>query len=305
MSDAGVVGSTIAGALLILVTLRDMFHELFHPEASGSIGRTVRRKFWALCRRTAGYRRTILVLAGPALLVGTVIAWTAALVIGWALVYWPHLGADFRFASPLAAPAEQGFGTALYVSFVTLVTLGYGDISPTGVALRVLTPFEAMLGFAVLTAGISWILSLYPVLSRRRALSQQLADLHQLAHEGSDPLDLEPVVASRILSELSTALTNVRAELTQTSISYYFIDEDDALALPAWLPYAHRLAQAGAESGRAPAVRHAAAMLGRSVDGYLEVVRKAHLGSPPQRTRATMEDYRRDHRRDRGAGAEC
>lgn len=49
----------------------------------------------------------------------------------WALVYWPQLSAEFRFASGLDAAQPTNFWAAVYVSSVTLATLGYGDITPT------------------------------------------------------------------------------------------------------------------------------------------------------------------------------
>jgi hypothetical protein len=55
---------------------------------------------------------------------------------------------------------------------VTLATLGYGDIVPTSDLLRVLVPLEALVGFALLTAALSWVISVYPALSRRRSLAR-------------------------------------------------------------------------------------------------------------------------------------
>ena len=52
-----------------------------------------------------------------------------------------------------------GFLDALYVSFVTLVTLGYGDLAPASGWLRVVAPAEALLGFVILTGAITWVLS--------------------------------------------------------------------------------------------------------------------------------------------------
>lgn len=56
---------------------------------------------------------------------------------------------------------------------MTLATLGYGDIAPATGWLRALAPLEAVVGFALVTAGISWTLALYPALSRQRALARE------------------------------------------------------------------------------------------------------------------------------------
>ena len=60
---------------------------------------------------------------------------------------------------------------ALSFSLVTLSTLGYGDVSPSHGLLRLAAPLEALLGLGLLTASVSWLLSIFPVLSRRRALA--------------------------------------------------------------------------------------------------------------------------------------
>ena len=61
----------------------------------------------------------------------------------------------------------------LYLSLVTLVTLGYGDIVPTSDWLRILQQLEALTGFAIVTASLSWVISIYPALGRRRALANK------------------------------------------------------------------------------------------------------------------------------------
>nr|WP_281360133.1 potassium channel family protein [Isoptericola halotolerans] len=57
---------------------------------------------------------------------------------------------------------------ALYLSLVSLTTVGYGDITPLTPWLRIAAPVEGLLGFALLTAAVSWVLQVYPALTRRR-----------------------------------------------------------------------------------------------------------------------------------------
>lgn len=67
---------------------------------------------------------------------------------------WPA-----SFAQGGVAPVPGGFGLpdAIYFSFVTLATLGYGDVTPVGEAARGLAVFEAIAGqlyVAVLVARL-------------------------------------------------------------------------------------------------------------------------------------------------------
>ena len=97
-------------------------------------------------------------LAGPVAFVAVIATWAGLLVLGWALVFWPHMPGDFRFDAGLDARGPD-FVNALNVSLVTLATLGFGDITPTSGTAAVL-PLEALLGFGLLSAIISWLVSI-------------------------------------------------------------------------------------------------------------------------------------------------
>jgi len=96
---------------------------------------------------------------------------------------------DQPFRAGLAEPAfpelgpaanQRDFVDALYMSLVTLGTIGYGDISPATDVLRLIVPLEALVGFALLTASVSWVLTVYPALSRRRSLAYEITLLREV-----------------------------------------------------------------------------------------------------------------------------
>lgn len=293
MSGAASVASVAVGALLVLVVVRDVFHELFHPSGTGSLSRLVQRALWRLSARTAGSRAR---LAGPIMLVGVVATWVALVTLGWALVYWPYLPDGFRFASSLDPAAHRGLRDALYVSATALTTVGFGDITPTWPALRLLATLEAALGFALLTAGISWVLSIYPVLARRRALAGRTFLLHAAREAtGRRLAALDPAVAAPLLAELAAALAQARVDLVQSGITYYFGDAEAALSLPAALPLLAGAADDGLEAGRPDAVRFAAAALRESVRAYAETIRATHLRMGAATTEETLARYAADH----------
>ena len=57
--------ATLLGAALILLTLRDVLHEIFHPSGTGSASGALARATWRLSRRLAGRFPGVLPLAGP------------------------------------------------------------------------------------------------------------------------------------------------------------------------------------------------------------------------------------------------
>jgi hypothetical protein len=63
---------------------------------------------------------------------------------------------------------------ALYLSTVAMSTLGFGDIVPVDGWLRLVVPVQALVGFLLLTAAVSWVLQVYPAPARRRVLAVRL-----------------------------------------------------------------------------------------------------------------------------------
>jgi len=76
------------------------------------------------------------------------------------LVAWLVPGAFF-FDGRIEAPQEMTSFTSVYFSFVTLSTVGYGDITPVAGVARMLAAAEAMTGTLFVAILISRLVSLY------------------------------------------------------------------------------------------------------------------------------------------------
>ena len=193
---AGAIAATCLGIALIAVVVHDVFDALFHHRGAGILSGAVMRTTWWGFRRAGARRRSLLPLAGPCALVSIVALWLLLLVTGWALVLWPHMADGFRFA-PGAASGEAALVDALYVSFVTLATLGFGDITPAAWWLKIALPFEALIGLGLLTATVSWLLSVHPALSRRRSLAYEISLLRRAEADLPVPALDEPSARAR------------------------------------------------------------------------------------------------------------
>jgi hypothetical protein len=203
-------------------------------------------------------------------LLAVIILWGAVAVFGWALLYWPSMPAGFTYASwPVGG--SSGFLDGLYLSMVTISTLGFGDIVPTSVWLRVITPLEALFGFVLLTAAVSWILQIYPALTRRRVLAIRLSVLRRadVAMTMSDPRSL---LLPKLLDELSIAITQAGVDLREYSETYYFRDANPDDSLAASLPYAVELGRIGATAS-AVDVRISATVLNCALEELAAVLR--------------------------------
>ena len=96
-------------------------------------------------------------LAGPAAFISVIMTWAVLIAVGWALIYWPFLPDSFLvdFGADLDRDSAGNFVAALYLSIIVMSTLGFGDIVPTEGWLRIIIGIEALLGFGLLTTGIS------------------------------------------------------------------------------------------------------------------------------------------------------
>lgn len=283
--------STGSGTTLILLILRDIFHTLGHPEGQGSISQFVLRTAWRLFRRRGGKGR-LARLAGPLALLAAIAVWGGLAVIGWALLYWPAMPTGFTYASGPGMGVRRGFLDSLYLSMVTMSTLGFGDIVPTSAWLRIVTPLEALFGFALLTVAVSWVLQIYPALTRRRILATRLsvlrrADVVTTLHEPGS------VLLPMLLENLSSAIIEAGIDLRQYSETYYFRDIDPNTSLAATLSYAVELGRIGTPAQTAD-VRLAATLLNRSLEGFANVLRD-RFGHPGNSVPDVLAAYAADH----------
>ena len=92
--------------------------------------------------------------------------------IGWADAYHAmenaHPG-SFVLSALVEEPAPADRSVLIYYSFVTLTTLGYGDVLPTHAAARSLAMVEAIVGVIYLAVIISRIAGLYRFRSGRNS----------------------------------------------------------------------------------------------------------------------------------------
>lgn len=286
---------SILGVVVILATLRDIFHELFHPSGTGSISGRLMRTNWRVFRSVSLRRQSLLNLAGPTTMLLVIGGWTVLLAVGWSLLLWPFLPEGFLLSTGLEPAENAGFLDALYLSTVTLTTLGYGDITPVSAALRMLAPIEALIGFALLTVSISWLLSIYPVLSRHRSLAQQVWMLRQAESDTGVSLGDETTDPEDILLDLFSQLVTVRNDLVQFPITYYFHVGDEKSALSTILPYLLDLTQR-LDASENPALRLRAAALNRAIGDFTIILATRFLDlSPSSSPEKVLAAYARDH----------
>ena len=276
---------TVGGLLIVVSVLVDIFHTLANPGRQGWLSRQMHRGAWLLSRRSAW--------SGPLAMLGVIGTWGVLAALGWALVYWPHMPDGFTFPAGSTANHDPTFVDALYLSLVTISTLGFGDVFPATDWLRIVNPLEALFGFALLTVAVSWVLQVYPALSRRRQLALRLGSLKRAGVLDALP-DLDSAAAVLMLNGLAADIIGARVDMSDYAESYYFRESNADAALPAMMSFAVDLGSLAAESPR-PEVRLFGDLLLISLADFADMLAarflRTHEASPD-----LMASYAADHR---------
>src|SRR5215471_2185292 len=162
--------AVIVGIILIIVIIQDVFESIVLPRRVSTrfrLSRIFYTSSWILWssigrKMHPGNRREFyLSYYGPASLLIMLIVWALVLVLSFALIQW-------GLSSPLNVPEKDvTFGTYLYMSGTTFVTLGLGDVTPMSGVARFLVFAEAGFGFGLLALIIGYIPVIYQAFSRR------------------------------------------------------------------------------------------------------------------------------------------
>ena len=178
--------STLIGVALLLVAVSDVYQTILHARArSGVLSETINRMVWRAVRSIAfrlprQRRHRLLNKIGPLLLPAFVILLIVILITGFALIYLSNMPASFNVDSEAeSSPVVEAF----YFSGITLMTVGYGDITPDTLSMRSVALLESASGFVLISLGVTYLITVYSALERKRAVA--LSFYHR-ADEGAD-----------------------------------------------------------------------------------------------------------------------
>ncbi len=132
--------------VILLIMLKSLHHFLFHKEMS-----FMNKKMFVL-----EIFLTFMIVY-------------SILIIGFGLVYFilSFSGDVFIDQQKSDDASLNRLLTSIYFSGVTLLTIGYGDVSPVGV-VRFLAVIQAMLGYALPSLLVLRLLEMYQLLARNR-----------------------------------------------------------------------------------------------------------------------------------------
>ena len=291
MTSLATASLTAGGMALIALAVRDIFETLLHPEGRGPIARGAMGAVWSLCHLPMR-RRGVLLAAGPLGLLLVVGVWAALIVLGWALLLWPQLEEGFH----VEGPGGTGFWDAVHLSLTNLTTLGSPEYVPIEDWLRVVVPLEALVGFGLLSASISYLLLIYPALARRRSLAYELHLLQRAARLEHDSHEQADAAASeRLYTELTSRVVAVERDLVALPVTYYFAESDERFSLAAASPFLMDIARRGSSIEGEERVRLRAQLLLQAIEDLARTTAALFPRTRADSTDAVFAAYARDH----------
>ncbi len=284
------IAITLFGGSLIAAALVDIYQTLFHPAGRGAVSDWTAKLTWRAFRLVSKKRPPVLTYAGPTAILLIIVSWAAFTWFGFALIYLPQLGTGFDFSQTHGGSPHRGIIEALSLSVGALITLSEGSIAKLH-WLQIVRGAEAVIGFGLLTASVSWLLSIYPVLESRRALAQQATLLHHAERESA--LDLvrdAPDRAEDWVMAIGADLASLRNQMAQFPITYYFDMGEPETALAGALSYLLELADRSSSASQ-PALKIAGTVLGGAVESFLEMLARDFLDVPSDDKQAILRAY--------------
>ena len=177
---------TVAGLLVLLFVAYDVYATILDASGrAGPISGALSLGIWGIARPLAfrfsrQRRHRLLNLVGPLLMPFLIVVYLVLLICGFALIYYPRMPAEFSVlpTAVSSVPIES-----LYFSGTTLITVGYGDITPRTLFVRFVALVEGASGFALISLAVTYLITVYSALARKRIVA--LSFYHQ-AEEGAN-----------------------------------------------------------------------------------------------------------------------
>jgi hypothetical protein len=225
----------IGGSVLILYGLREVFRDIFHPSRSGTMSDYIGRSFSLLMRRTR-FRPAL----GPLALITVVLCWVGLITVGFALIYCALLPTDMTAPQVEQTGFARNLLRSLYFSLGALDTFNTFDLSARSDWLKLVVAVEGLIGISMITASVSWLVLLYPAISRSRHFARRASALLQA--ESRCGLSIVREIGAPILLELSDRVLQFRLDVMLFPILLNFYPSDEGATVSHVLPEIHRLA---------------------------------------------------------------
>ena len=153
--------------LLALVVVDLLWTTLWADGGAGPMSARLSNALGQPIRRAGSSRSTIVSLAGPLVLVASLVTWVAVLWAGWTLIFG---AADNSLRNTTDGRTASSPGRFYYVGYA-MFTMGNGDFKPVGGFWQVLTGLTTASGMLLVTLAVSYVLSVLGAVAQKRSFA--------------------------------------------------------------------------------------------------------------------------------------
>ncbi|AJD90381.1 membrane protein [Jeotgalibacillus malaysiensis] len=209
------------GLILLVVTLVDfIWTTLWVEGGAGPVTNHLSNGIWRFMKMISRGNSKILSLAGPLILVMTIICWVVLFWAGWTFIFASQYGALFNTQNGI--PAD--FMDHVYFTGYVFFTLGNGEIVPNGDNWKVLTIIATGTGMFTITFAVTYLLSVLSAVTQKRAFAQSVSglgrngtDIVKSAWDGQNLHNLD-----LLLNSFSTELSKLTAQHKAYPILHHY-----------------------------------------------------------------------------------
>ncbi|MDS0260952.1 potassium channel family protein [Haloarcula sp. S1CR25-12] len=162
------------GSLCLLLAVGDLLWTTVWVEGgAGPMTSRLMGWTWNAFRGVAGNRPRWLSVAGPVILVGSLVVWITLLWAGWTFVFAAAENAlvDTRNAGPIS------WTERLYFVGYSVFTMGNGDFTPRDGVWQVVTALTTASGMLFVTLSVTYVLSVLDAVTQKRSLASSISGL--------------------------------------------------------------------------------------------------------------------------------
>lgn len=221
----------VLGITILSVGIIDFIWTTLWPNGSGGfVTKRLTNGLWKMVKVLSRGRKGIMSLAGPVIIVGTLLFWILSMWTGWLLIF----ASDLTAFADTADNEPISWSERIYYTGYLLFTLGNGDYSPKEGIWQFLSVTVAASGLIFITLGVTYVLSVLGALTQKRALAKSISGLAASPSElvrntwnGNDFHDLD-----LLLNSFSSQLNVITAQHNAYPVLHFYYSDQNEESLP-------------------------------------------------------------------------
>jgi len=269
----------IAGVALVVFALREMFHDIFHPTQSGGLSELVGRMISGALRHTR-FRPTV----GPLALVSVIFAWVVVVTFGFTLIYFPLIPGQISGEATSSGAGAQLLHSLAWSFGALSFRMFDMHVSPNG--LKLVVALEGLIGIAMITASVSWLVLLFPALERTRFLVRKTFALVRAKQTSHTKIESDWLV-----TDMADRVIQARIDLVLFPILLNFYSVDPSHTLARALPHLQQIADEELGGDSSPQLRFAATYLREALLDFCRMLSDRILSAKPESMEAAFRSF--------------